>query len=99
MTVQITPESLVRHELNGLRVRVVASANPDLVGITGVVVRETTQTVFIETDDGIKQCPKNVVTLEFELPRGEVVTVDGNRLVARPARRSEQTGGGKWHLA
>lgn len=99
MTVSITPESILRHELNGLRARIVASSNPDLVGIAGVVVGETTQTVRIETNDGIKQCPKNAVTLEFELPRGEIVTVDGKRLVARPARRSEQTGGGKWHLA
>ncbi len=99
MTVSITPESIIRHELNGLRVRVVASSNSDLIGIAGVVVGETTQTLHIESDDGVKQCPKDVVTFEFELPSGELVTVDGKRLVARPPRRSEQTGGGKWQLA
>jgi ribonuclease P protein subunit POP4 len=99
MTVSITPESILRHELNGLRVEIVASSNPDLVGIAGVVVGETTQTVRLDTDDGIKQCPKDAVTLEFELPSGELVTVDSARLVARPTQRSEQTGRGKWHLA
>lgn len=99
MTVSITPETILRHELNGLGVRVVSATNPDFVGISGVVVAETTQTLKIETEQGIKQIPKDTVVFEFELPQGDFVTVEGEQLVARPARRSEQTGGGKWHLA
>lgn len=42
------------------------------------------------------QVPKAVATFEFELPSGDVVTVDGDRLVARPARRTERTGDSQW---
>ena len=43
----VTPASLVRHELVGLEVAVVAAPNPDLEGIQGEVVLETTKTVGI----------------------------------------------------
>ncbi|QLH83167.1 ribonuclease P protein component 1 [Halosimplex pelagicum] len=47
--------------------------------------------------------PKAGTTFEFTLPTeagdasaGEVVTVEGRRLVARPARRTEKSGDSKW---
>jgi ribonuclease P protein subunit POP4 len=43
--------------------------------------------------------PKADATFEFELVRGDtvqVVTVEGEKLVARPARRTEQTGDSQW---
>jgi len=119
----LTPETLPRHELVGLHVEVVSASNPDLVGIAGDVVTETTQTLGIErAEDGsadgasghrprarsrsqtggnarVSHVPKADATFEFALPRGdtvEVVTVEGEKLVARPARRTEQTGDSKW---
>ena len=128
----LTPEMLPRHELNGLSVRVVAADSPDLVGIGGRVVRETTKTLSIrgdmDGDDWVRQVPKSGTTFEFELPTttdeaataregvgiasepprdeghaveddGEGathVTVDGDRLLSRPARRTEDTGDSKW---
>ena len=108
----LTPESLPRHELVGLAVEVVSASNPDLVGIAGDVVTETTQTLGIESavsdsarssnDEATRvfHVPKADATFEFDLPRGDgqlsVVTVDGEKLVARPARRTEQTGDSKW---
>ncbi|AGB16552.1 RNase P/RNase MRP subunit p29 [Halovivax ruber XH-70] len=44
----LTPETLPRHELTGLSVRVVESDDPGRVGIRGRVVRETTSTLRIE---------------------------------------------------
>ena len=108
----MTPESLPRHELAGLDVSVEASPNPDLVGVAGRVVDETTGTLLVATDDGVKQLPKASTTFRFSLDRGtlpasveaggddpradEDVLVDGERLVARPARRTETTGGSVW---
>jgi ribonuclease P protein subunit POP4 len=105
----LTPETLPRHELVGLHVEVVSASNPDLVGIAGDVVTETTKTLGIErAEDGsaqtggnsrVSHVPKADAVFEFELPRGDtvqVVTVEGERLVARPARRTEQTGDSKW---
>lgn len=111
----LTPESLPRHELIGLRVRVVAAGDPGLVGAAGRVVVETTRTLHIEDhcrgDRRVRQVPKRGTTFEFELEGidaasvtdgaapsgdGEFVTVEGARLVARPARRTERTGDSTW---
>jgi ribonuclease P protein subunit POP4 len=164
----LTPETLTRHELAGLQVAVVDAPNPDLVGITGRVVRETMRTLCVAgaetsgdgpsvadgsnngpsvadtSDDGrngveevrVRQVPKRGSTFEFELPAGSpertdeaagvakapgtapelrsdtaggfdagqsgrcqgaaYVTVDGTRLLSRPARRTEQTGDSLW---
>jgi ribonuclease P protein subunit POP4 len=100
----LTPATLTRHELIGRPVRVVAASNPDLVGIAGEVVMETTRTLSIERrpeageqgERRVWQVPKGDATFEFDLPGGETVTVEGARLVARPARRTERTGDSKW---
>jgi len=95
----VTPETLVRHELVGLDVEVVSASNPDLVGIDGTVVAETTQTLGIERADSesrVSQVPKAAATFAFDLPDGRTVTVAGERLLARPARRTEQTGDSQW---
>ena len=98
----MTPETLLAHELVGLRVRVVEATNDDLLGLAGRVVSETTNTLRVEPARGerVRTVPKAVATLEFELPSGEFVVVDGSRLVARPARRPEDTmAGTTWHTA
>jgi ribonuclease P protein subunit POP4 len=109
----LTPESLPRHELNGLQVRVVESSDPGRTGIEGRVVVETAQTLHIEDRaDGaprVREVPKEGTTFEFELESDpsvtqaaptaeapEYVTVEGARLAARPARRTERTGEPRW---
>jgi ribonuclease P protein subunit POP4 len=92
----LSPESLPRHELVGLDVEVVAASNPDVIGIAGHVVTETTRTLGIEGDDRVWHVPKDGATFAFALPSGETVRVDGDRLVARPARRTETTGDSQW---
>jgi ribonuclease P protein subunit POP4 len=81
----LTPETLTRHELNGLYTEVVDSPNPDLVGIAGRVVVETMGMLHIDTGaaapshgrDGdavaderarVRQVPKEGTTFEFRLP-------------------------------
>ncbi len=112
----LTPETLARHELNGLCVRVVAASSPGYVGIAGRVVRESGKTLSIR-EGRDKRVPKSGTTFEFRLdatdeaagPRkgaetaGEhdcdppaYVTVDGDRLLSRPARRTETTGDSEW---
>jgi ribonuclease P protein subunit POP4 len=49
MTYKITPENLVYHTLIGLETVVSGSTNPDIVGISGVVVDETRNTLLITT--------------------------------------------------
>jgi len=92
----VTPETLPRHELAGLAVEVVGATNPDIVGIEGTVVEETTGTLGVERRRGVARVPKAGATFAFDLPDGTRVTVEGERLVARPARRTEQTGDSQW---
>ena len=125
-----TPETLPRHELASLPVRVVDATNPSLIGLEGRVRRETQNTLVIATSDGTRVVPKAEATFEFTLtdetagaptvgadpdsesesaackgpgttsePAGEgvaYVTVDGARLLSRPAMRTEHTGDSKW---
>ncbi|KAF5414114.1 MAG: Ribonuclease P protein component 1 [Candidatus Methanogaster sp.] len=49
MTYEITPGNLVYHTLIGLETVVAGSTNPDIVGIRGVVVDETRNTLLITT--------------------------------------------------
>jgi ribonuclease P protein subunit POP4 len=91
-----TPETLARHELVGLDVRIVAASNPDLLDIDGEVVMETTNTLYIERADRALQVPKAGTTFAFTLEDGQQVRIEGERLVARPARRTEYTGDSTW---
>jgi ribonuclease P protein subunit POP4 len=151
-----TPETLTRHELCGLRVRVAAASNPALVGIEGRVVAETMRTLVVESveradDEAVRRTrrvPKRGATFEFALPTCEdgrddgpatgrssetstdeaaggreapgtaserpaetvgvrpdkspgcegvaYVTVDGSRLLSRPAHRTENAGDTTW---
>ncbi len=133
----LTPETLPRHELNGLPVRVVDAENADLIGISGVVVIESMKTIHVHSDSNgesrVRQVPKAGSVFEFELPTDDAalsregdetaeeltgnraatavgperasghasdsvasVTVDGDRLLSRPARRTETTGDSPW---
>ncbi len=118
----ITAETLPRHELNGLQVRVVDADDPGIAGVEGRVVVETTETLHVEGRDGrVRQVPKRGSTLEFAIHEpepsaapapvaaasgdggtattgddAEFVLVEGDRLVARPARRTERGGDSRW---
>ncbi|WP_255168114.1 ribonuclease P protein component 1 [Natrononativus amylolyticus] len=147
----VTPETLPRHELNGLPVRVVESDDDGREGLEGRVVIETANTLSIEVredgDSRVVMVPKSGTVFEFAIPRdleptddaagdakspgtaskladtkpgassasdcadgdavsrasrhaaGEdvaYVTVDGGRLLSRPARRTETHGDSPW---
>ncbi|RQH00454.1 ribonuclease P protein component 1 [Natrarchaeobius oligotrophus] len=132
----LTPETLPRHELNGLPVRVVDSDDETRVGLEGRVVIETANTLSIEirVDGGsrVVTVPKSGSVFEFAITddaagdekspgtpskladtqpdstdeessgserAGEdvaYVTVDGSRLLSRPARRTETNGDSPW---
>ena len=69
----LTPETLTRHELIGVPIRVADAPNPDLVGLSGRVVSETMQTFVVATDSGEKRVPKAGTTFEMAL---DVSTAD-----------------------
>jgi ribonuclease P protein subunit POP4 len=83
----ITPENLVRHELIGLRVRILESSNKTNLGLTGKVVDETRNMIVIEKPDGtLARIAKETSVFSFEVGR-VWVKVDGHVLVGRPEDR------------
>ena len=84
---EITPENLIRHELIGLKAHVVESDALQLVSTRGLVIDETRNTIRIETRRGNKTVPKSVATIDFTLPDGRVVRVEGARLLGRSESR------------
>jgi ribonuclease P protein subunit POP4 len=73
----ITPETLTRHELNGLRVEVVDAANPDYVGIAGRVVIETRGTLHVDDGTRVRQVQKRGATFQFALPGDDDTAAGG----------------------
>ncbi|GAA0311111.1 ribonuclease P protein component 1 [Halarchaeum salinum] len=90
----LTPETLPRHELVGLPVRVVDSPDPSQVGIAGTVVSETTNTLVIEVVSGTKRVPKGGRRLEFRLIDEAAAHVGGNPDAASATCRGDRKGAG-----
>ena len=83
----ITPENLVRHELIGLKVRVVSSSNSANAGISGKVVDETRNTLVVEKPDGREaRIAKDTCVFSFEV-NSAWVRVEGSILIGRPEDR------------
>ena len=84
----ITPYNLLRHELLSLKVKVKSSTDPTLVGVKGIVIDETYNTIKIETSNGKeKTLPKKNCVFVFTLPNKSKVEVDGKLLLGRPEDR------------
>lgn len=83
----ISPQNVIRHELTGLRVRVVSSSNPAQVGLWGVIVDETKNLLVIRTQRGLKKVQKRLAVFDLHLPDDTLVRVDGSVLVMAPEKR------------
>ncbi len=82
-----TWRNILRHEFIGLRCEVVDSKNKCQVGIKGVVIDETRNTIVIRTKRGDKRIEKRGRVFRFWLDDGSVVDVNGDSIVARPEDR------------
>jgi len=83
----ITRQNILRHELTGLDVRVEQAQNHSLNGITGLVVLEIRNMIYIRTRAGVKKVAKKGVIFRFTLPSGKRVDVTGTVLVMAPEKR------------
>ncbi|MFW6436926.1 MAG: ribonuclease P protein component 1 [Halococcoides sp.] len=104
----LTPATLPRHELLGLPASVRAADDEGRVGAAGRIVEETTETLVLGADRAI-QVPKGGTEFAIGVPRDgdhrhaapaaedcAWVAVSGDRLIARPARRTELRGDSTW---
>lgn len=74
----LTPDTLTRHELNGLPVRVVDAANADLVGISGRIVVETMKTFHVDDGRRVRQVPKAGSRFEFAIQTTDAYRADAS---------------------
>ncbi|WP_049969847.1 ribonuclease P protein component 1 [Haladaptatus cibarius] len=87
----LTAETLTKHELAGLPVRVVSATNPALEGIEGQVVSETMRTLTVESASRSWQVPKQGTRFEFRLTDEAAVSCEGT---GTPSKRESETAGG-----
>jgi len=83
----LTPRNLIQHELIGLEVVVVESANICSARISGEVIDETRNTLVISHGGSRKVIPKAAACFRFTLPSGVRVDVDGFQIIGRPEDR------------
>lgn len=80
--------NLVRHELIGLKVKILDSKNKSLKKIKGIVVDETYNTIIIEKENKKRKIvPKKSTIFLFELENSKKVKVLGDILIGRPEDR------------
>lgn len=75
-------KTIVQRSWIGLETEIVAAKNPALVGLRGIVVDETRNTVIIATQKGEKRVLKNQATFCVRY-QGKTLRVDGTRLVGK----------------
>jgi len=85
---RITSRNLTRHEIIGLKIRVLQYPDPSIAGLSGVVVDETQKTLVVEDPSGrrVRLFKLNGV-FEFTLPNGETVVIRGSSIIGRPWER------------
>jgi len=91
----ISSNNIMAHELTGLSIRIDASPDPTLEGISGVIRDETKNTIIVEAGERLLTVPKDKVIFSFELSRGDRVRIEGARIGFRPEDRVKR-GMAKW---
>ena len=95
----LSPESLARHELIGLEIVWRPAPTPASIGLSGKVVDETRNTFLIETARGIKRIAKSNTSLIFTLPDGQRARVKASVLISQPENRiSKRMQRTRWKL-
>jgi len=92
---RVTP-AFVQNEFIGLNAKVVKSANPSYVGISGRVINETRNTLVIRHENEDKVVVKNAAIFHFTMPDSTVVEVDGNLIIGRPEDRVKKRLRRRW---
>ena len=80
-------QNLAAHEWMGLYARVVRSTDPHRTGLSGRMVKETRNTIAIETKNGVKIMPKTEVVLEVSLPDKSCAVLETAKWAVRPEDR------------
>ncbi|MDH7556178.1 MAG: ribonuclease P protein component 1 [Candidatus Methanosuratincola sp.] len=83
----VMPENIIYNELIGLKVSVVGSTDPSLLGVSGTVVDETANMLVVSVSGSSrrKMIPKMLSRFSFFIP--EEVVVEGREIALSPEER------------
>lgn len=81
-----SPENIQKHELIGLRMKVVKAKNSRNLDISGKIVDETKKTLLVETNGIFKRLFKEQIVAEIALPKNKI-RIEGSLLLGRPWER------------
>ncbi|MFX0068765.1 MAG: ribonuclease P protein component 1 [Promethearchaeota archaeon] len=92
----ITPQNILHHELIGLKVKIVKSSDRNLVNMTGIIIDETKKTFVILSNQQEKRIAKQIVRLHIILPNGNMIEVNGRKLLGQPENRIKKKTRRNW---
>lgn len=92
----ITARNLTRHELIGLRVKIIGSSCKSNIGLLGKIINETKNMLVISNDSRQHWLPKEESNFQFKLQDDSTVEVEGKRLVGRPEDRVKKAVRRRW---
>ncbi|MBW2982325.1 ribonuclease P protein subunit [Candidatus Woesearchaeota archaeon] len=82
----INIKDIVKHELIGLKIKVVDSKNKTNIGIKGKIIDETKYTIIVESKGEKKRLFKNNITIDVYADRN-IARINGKLLSGRPKER------------
>ena len=82
----INVKDTVKHELIGLKVKIVDSKNKANIGIAGKIIDETKYTIIIESKGEKKRLFKTNITIDVQVDK-KIVRINGKLLLGRPKER------------
>ena len=85
---EINVKDIIKHELIGLKSKVVDSKNKANIGIAGKIIDETKYTIIIESKGERKRLFKNNIIIDVQLNK-KTVSIDGKLLLGRPKERAK----------
>lgn len=85
-----TSKNIYKHELIGLPAEILSATHPGYVGMKGLIVDETKNTIVLEINNAQKVIPKKGT--RFRLSAHEDIEVNGSRLLFRPEDRTKKAG-------
>ncbi len=91
----ITPFNFIRHELIGLKIKIVRDTNMNNLNLSGTVLDETRNTLTLMNDSVQKMIFKSNALFQFSLPLHDV-QVEGVNLLGRPEDRVKKNIKRRW---
>jgi len=79
---EINNKNILSHELIGLKVKVIKSNDPKKIGVNGLIIDETKNTIILQNG---KILPKKECVFEFDI--NEKVEIDGKKIMKKPEDR------------